>query len=270
MITHHSKVNIFISKDLGNKSQAPFLFLHGFTGSSKSWIEIINNIDHPYILIDLPGHSKSLFNNNNLIYTFNEWADDLKNILNQIEIYNIKLCGYSMGGRLAIAFANKYPILVKEIFIESAHLGIENINDKENRLRDDISLTNKIKNNFNLFLSNWEKLDMFKMQQYRNLKSWKVQKSIRKSQIPDQLCMALNSFSLGKMPGYYNYISQATIPIHIINGIDDVEYIKHTKSLYRLNKNIYHHIIDNSSHNVHLENPMDYIKILKKSNRYDL
>ena len=270
MITHHSKVDIFISKDLGNKSQTPFVFLHGFTGSSKSWIEVIRHIDHPYIIVDLPGHSKSLFNHNNLIYTFNEWTDDLKNILDELEILNIKLCGYSMGGRLAVAFANKYPMAVKEIFIESAHLGIKNISDKKDRLREDISLINKIKTDFNLFLSDWEKLDMFKMQEHRNYKGWIMQNTIRKSQISDQLCIALNSFSLGRMPEYYNYISQSTIPIHIINGIDDIKYIQHTKSLYVFNKHIYHHIIDKSYHNVHLENPMHYVKILKKSNSYDL
>ena len=194
----------------------------------------------------------------------------MKNILDEIEIPNIKLCGYSMGGRLAIAFANKYPMTVKEIFIESSHLGIKDITDKEDRLMEDISLINKIKNNFNLFLSDWGKLDMFKMQQHRNYKGWEMQNIIRKSQIPDQLCIALDSFSLGRMPEYYNYISQSTIPIHIINGIDDIKYIQHAKLLHSLNRHIHHHIIDKSYHNVHLENPMNYIKILKKSNRYDL
>ena len=125
----------------------------------------------------------------------------------------------------------------------------------------------KIKMDFKLFLSDWKKLDMFKMQEHRNYKGWKMQNIIRKSQIPDQLCIALASFSLGRMPEYYNYINQSTIPIHIINGIDDIKYIQHTKSLYTLNRQIYHHIIDKSYHNVHLENPMNYIRILKKPSK---
>ena len=269
MITHHSKVDISISKDLGNKSQIPFVFLHGFTGSSESWSHITSKIDHPYITIDLPGHGKSMFRSLSS-YTFNHWTSDLKQILDEMEVHQIKLCGYSMGGRLAAAFIEKYPEMVKEIFIESSHMGIDNIKDRDMRLVDDLNLVNKIKNEFNLFISDWSAMDMFKMQKKRNITAWRLQNSIRLSQDSKQLSMALDFFSLGRMPICHQYIKKGDIPIHFINGIEDYKYIEYSKSLYKLNNNIIYHIIDDAYHNVHLENSSCYINIIDESMRYDL
>ena len=269
MIRNTPQVDIFVAHDLGDKSQVPFLFLHGFTGSSESWSHITSQIDHPYIIIDLPGHGKSTFRGSSG-YTFNHWASDLKQILDDMEVHQIKLCGYSMGGRLAAAFIESYPKVVKEIFIESAHMGIKNIENRNKRLVDDINLVNKIQNKFSLFLSDWSAMDMFKMQKQRNITAWRLQNSIRLSQNLNQLSMALDSFSLGRMPVYHQYISRGEIPIHFINGVEDCKYLEYSKSLDKLNNNIIHHIVDDASHNVHLENEVCYINILNESLCYDL
>ena len=267
MIKNISQADIFIKHDLGDKKQVPFLFLHGFTGSVESWSQIISKLDHPYILIDLPGHGKSKFCNS-LEYTFSDWTSDLKHVLDKIDVRAIKLCGYSMGGRLAAAFTQAYPNVVKEIFIESSHMGIENDEDKKKRLSDDIDLSNKIRNTFGQFLSDWSDIDMFQMQRVRNIKAWKSQEVIRLSQDSDQLAKALDSFSLGRMPVYHQFISKSDIPIHYINGIEDSKYLEYSKSLYELNNSIVHHVIDDASHNVHLENEKAYINILNESTSY--
>ena len=269
MIRNTSQVDIFSVHDLGNKSQVPFLFLHGFTGSSESWSHIINEIDHPYIIVDLPGHGRSRFSDSSG-YTFNHWAFDLKQLLDEIDIHQIKLCGYSMGGRLAAAFIEEYPEIVKEIFIESSHMGINNIKNRNMRLIDDINLAHKIQNEFSLFLSDWSSMNIFKMQKERNITAWRLQNSIRLSQDSKQLSMALDSFSLGRMPVYHQYIHKGNLPIHFINGVEDYKYIEYSKSLYKLNNNIIYHIIDDASHNVHLENSSCYINIINESTRYDL
>ncbi len=267
MIKNTSQADIFITHDLGDKKQVPFLFLHGFTGSVESWSHIISKLDYPYILIDLPGHGKSKFYNS-LEYTFSDWTSDLKHILDKIDVHAIKLCGYSMGGRLAAAFTQAYPNVVKEIFIESSHMGIENDEDRKKRLSDDIDLSNKIRNEFSQFLSDWSDIDMFQMQKVRNIKAWKSQELIRLSQDSDQLAKALDSFSLGRMPVYHQFISNSDIRdirIHYINGIEDSKYLEYSKSLCELNNSIVHHVIDDASHNVHLENEKAYINILNES-----
>ena len=81
------------------KNSTPLIFLHGFMGSLESWDEIITHFDTSIVLIDLPGHGKSHFKNIDN-YSFQDWNNDFKSILGQLEITQINLCGYSMGGRL--------------------------------------------------------------------------------------------------------------------------------------------------------------------------
>ena len=55
---------LFITKDRTLNS-TPILFIHGFTGSSRSWKDIREKIDYPSLAVDIPGHGKSTFNHLN-------------------------------------------------------------------------------------------------------------------------------------------------------------------------------------------------------------
>ena len=87
----------------------PLLFLHGFTGSEKSWDEFRNKLNLPTIAIDCPGHGSNLIEDLSNPYTFEDWEKEFNSYLNQNHLEKITLCGYSMGGRLAITFASKFP-----------------------------------------------------------------------------------------------------------------------------------------------------------------
>ena len=63
MIIKSNKSNIYLKHNL-IRDRIPLLFIHGFTGSSSSWNNILKKIGHPTIALDIPGHGKSHFNNN--------------------------------------------------------------------------------------------------------------------------------------------------------------------------------------------------------------
>ena len=99
------------------KSDIPTIFLHGFTGSHRSWDEIVSKSNLLTITLDLPGHGKSTFNNLESDYSIDDWCEDFNEILNSLDIDKIDLCGYSMGGRLAISFATKYPGKINKLIL---------------------------------------------------------------------------------------------------------------------------------------------------------
>ena len=115
------KSTLFLTKDR-ELDQTPILFIHGFTGSSQSWKTIRNEIDIPSISIDIPGHNKSTFNNLKKSYYFKDFANELYMALNEINVKELHICGYSLGGRLAISFAAKYPSMIKSLLLESTSL----------------------------------------------------------------------------------------------------------------------------------------------------
>ena len=104
--TQKTKNFIYLKNGL---SKTPFVFLHGFTGTHNSWNEVIERLEDPTITLDLPGHGKSTFKDLDTIYSIDEWCVEFNELLDYLNVDTINLCGYSMGGRLAIAFSSACP-----------------------------------------------------------------------------------------------------------------------------------------------------------------
>ena len=261
MYIKHSKSTLFISKSK-ILNEIPILFLHGFTGSTKSWLSIRSKISSPSISIDIPGHGKSTFNNLNESYFFKDFSNELYISLLQMKIKKINLCGYSLGGRLAITFAAKYPDMINSLLIESTSLGIEDRIDREIRYKKDLNISESIEENLTEFTKNWSFNKLFEKQELRNKEGTLDQKTVRKSHNKEQLARSLKTFSIGNMPFLRNQFQKFTFPIIIVNGKDDIEYIKEGRDMLKLNKNAMQYIINNASHNVHLESEESFLDIL--------
>ena len=74
--------------------------------------KVIEKLKRPAITLDLPGHGKSTFNNLDISYSIDDWCEDISQMLDSLNVDKLSICGYSMGGRLAIAFASKYSSIV--------------------------------------------------------------------------------------------------------------------------------------------------------------
>ena len=265
MYIKNNKTTIYLNIDK-KISKTPYLFIHGFTNSYKTWGAIRKELGSNTIAIDIPGHGNSTFNNLNETYTYNDWVNEFYLSLKHLDIKKINLCGYSMGGRLALVFAIKYPNLINKLILESTSLGIEDYQSKEERLNDDTSLSDKIKDSFDLFLSDWGNNSLFKNQKKRNKIEFLKQQKIRSLHNPNQLSKALDSFTISKLEYLYDYYTRLNFPITIINGNDDDKYVKKGKDMVRWNKNAYQYIVNNASHNVHLERFNEYANILQYRN----
>jgi len=259
-----NKSSLFLTKDR-ELHNSPILFIHGFTGSSKSWDAVRDNIDYPSFAIDIPGHHKSTFNNLKDDYYFNDFTNELYITLKKINIKTIHLCGYSLGGRLAICFAAKYPHIVESLVLESTSIGIENREDRNQIYDKDLNISTSINENLKEFISNWETNNLFADQEIRNKLDFLKQRTIRLNHTKEQLSYALKIFSVGRMPFMLNNFQKFNFPISIINGKDDIKYIKKGRDMLKLNNKAKQYIIDQASHNVHMENVHLYTDILSNN-----
>ena len=182
-----------------------------------------------------------------------------------LNFQKINLCGYSMGGRLAIAFAAAYPARINSLILESCSLGIVNKKAKNKRYKEDLSLSNTIQD-LPEFVRIWQKNTLFVNQEKRNKTGFEIQQENRLSHDPVQLAKAMMSFSQGTMNSYQNKFSKFNFPISIINGEEDSKYLKIGIEMSNLNKNVKQYVISKASHNTHLENPQEFINVLKKVN----
>jgi len=92
------------------------LLLHGFTGSSQAWgeglVDALTSAVGPPVLIDLPGHGRHAGETDPARFT-------LEGAFRIIEDASagepMDLVGYSMGGRVALAFAATHPERVRRL-----------------------------------------------------------------------------------------------------------------------------------------------------------
>ena len=143
MLIKGSKSKIYIKGR--SQDSIPLIFIHGFTGSSSSWDTIRKSINKQSFAIDIPGHGKSIFNDIKSDYTLDDFIIEFFLLLNTFNFNKINLCGYSMGGRLCLEFAHKYPNKINSLILESTSHGIEDLDAREERLSEDIELSIEIR-----------------------------------------------------------------------------------------------------------------------------
>ncbi|KEZ52918.1 MULTISPECIES: alpha/beta fold hydrolase [Metabacillus] len=85
------------------------VLLHGFCGSRGYFNKIIPDISENYRVIacDLRGHGHSSTVKDE--YSITSMADDLATLFDVLEIEKVTMIGHSLGGYIALAFAEKYP-----------------------------------------------------------------------------------------------------------------------------------------------------------------
>lgn len=94
-------------------SGLPVLLLHGLAEDRGIWDEIVPRLDIGYrwLIPDLPGSGGS-----DLLPgepTIDALAESIKGFLDRLQIDRCVLIGHSMGGYVALSFAEKYPARLK-------------------------------------------------------------------------------------------------------------------------------------------------------------
>jgi len=96
----------------------PLVLIHGFPLSSKIWDnQSILSEKCKLVLPDLPGSGKSAFQS----FTLDSLAEIIHNDLIEIGIEKAVVMGHSMGGYLALAYAQKFPESLLGFGLISSH-----------------------------------------------------------------------------------------------------------------------------------------------------
>ena len=86
----------------------PIIFVHGNFGDNRHWDFQIDNLSDSFKVIryDVRGYGKSSIPDSVEIYRD---CDDLKGLMDYLEIEQANICGVSMGSGIAVDFALEYP-----------------------------------------------------------------------------------------------------------------------------------------------------------------
>jgi len=93
------------------------VLVHGFLGSKDLWKDQESDFSKGYktISLDLPGHGKS--ESLGYVHSMEILGDLLFALIKHLKIRKITLVGHSMGGYVALAFAEKYTDHIKRLIL---------------------------------------------------------------------------------------------------------------------------------------------------------
>ena len=132
-----------------DQGKGPVLvFIHGFLEDLSMWKNIVKNlqISHRVICIDLLGHGGT--DNIGYIHTMEDQAQMLNYLLEKLKVPKCVLIGHSMGGYVALAFAELFPEMVQGICLMNSTALADTEEKKHNRDRG----IKAVKHNHKIFI----------------------------------------------------------------------------------------------------------------------
>jgi pimeloyl-ACP methyl ester carboxylesterase len=234
----------------------PVVFLHGFLESISMWEKIsLESISFKSILIDLPGHGESKNEDNSLIPTIDYMANQVIATLNHIGIINYSIVGHSMGGYVALLL-KKVDVRCKKVVLLNSNFWQDSPKKQKDRIRvADIVFKNK-----NLFLK--EAIPNL----YNDQLKYKAQIEalLEEAKNMESFSIAYASLAMSKRMDFSEMISQKPTDFVIIQGETDQIVPKITMEAHPVLQNVSYHLIKNTGHMSHFENPREVLQLLIK------
>jgi 2-succinyl-6-hydroxy-2,4-cyclohexadiene-1-carboxylate synthase len=249
---------------LGNPKNPPLIFLHGFLGRGEGWFEIARPLSERYfcILPDLPGHGESAKDDLSSPLNFDVATDWLFRLLDEIPASKIHLTGYSLGGRIALAFACRFPQRILTLTLESASPGIADESERARRLAEDSLRAEAIlKDGMPAFVEQWYQLPLFASLHNHPQKLSAVKESASRND-PRWMAKVIRELSPGAQPPLWDSLSKLSVPVFLIAGEKDTKYVQIVRSMAKQIPGARFRIVPEAGHNVHAEQPAEYIALL--------
>jgi 2-succinyl-6-hydroxy-2,4-cyclohexadiene-1-carboxylate synthase len=164
------------------------------------------------------------------------------------------LVGYSMGGRIALQLACRWPHLIHRLTLISASPGLETARERRARfLADDLLANQMRRTSMRDFLAFWYRQPLFR--QFRAHPRFQELFTRRLQHDPHEMADTLLSYSTGTLPPLWERLAHLTIPTEFICGEQDAKFCDIGRRLTKLNPQIQLRVVANVGHVVHWEAP---------------
>lgn len=243
------------------------VFLHGFTGSTHTWREVRDELKGSYrtVAIDLTGHGKTTVPQHPERYCMEEQIEDLHSLFVELSLNSFYLVGYSMGGRIALAFTIHYPEFVKGLLLESSSPGLKEERARLERINADGILAKKIiQNGITSFVNNWENIPLFDSQKRLPATNRQAIREERLQQSELGLANSLLGIGTGSQNSYWESLHSIKRPVFLITGELDSKFVAIAREMKSLAPTWHHTIIPNTGHAIHVENPVFFATMIKE------
>ena len=243
------------------RQRPPLVLLHGFTGSSGNWAAQVAAFSpyFPTITVDLLGHGNTAAPTDPARYGMEQSTHDLALLLTVLAPEGVNPLGYSMGGRLALAFAVTYPHLVRKLILESASPGLADALAQQERRLSDERLADQIESEgITAFVDRWEKLPLFASQR---VLPEAVRSQLREQRLrnhPQGLANSLRGLGTGMQPSFWGQLAKLSTPTLLLAGELDPKFTEIARQMAAQLPQATIITVAQAGHTIHLEQPLAF------------
>lgn len=222
--------------------------LHGFLGQCDDWDDVCR-------------HATSLRNARRIPLTILADAPTYDQAIDRLagELLQsgapVHLAGYSMGGRLALAVAIRYPDQIASLSLISSSAGLVSEAERASRRAADAMLADRLANEpLDRFLADWYRQPIFSSLEQKPT----VRERMTEARMTiDPLLHAglLRRVGTGMQPSYHEPLRSFSKPLLLLAGADDPKYAAIARELGGLCRHAEVAIIEAAGHALLIEQP---------------
>jgi 2-succinyl-6-hydroxy-2,4-cyclohexadiene-1-carboxylate synthase len=234
------------------------VLLHGFSGTRHAWDGVIARLDRERYLplaLDLPGHGEAADAQRPITF-----AGCVAAVLAQAP-ERFTLCGYSMGGRVALHVALAAPERVARLVLVSSTAGIEDEGERAERRRADHLLADELERiPFEDFIERWRTQPLFAEDPPE---VGELARADQRRNRPDALAAVLRGIGSGEMESLWGRLEQLTMPVTVLAGDRDAKFQALGQRIVELLPSG-EMVVVSGGHGLPLENPDGVLASLKR------
>ena len=249
----------------------PLLFVHGFLGKAADW-DRMRTLLKPALVancFELPGHGAAqpiaADAGGGPARWFAAASERLHDACTALAAPPV-LVGYSMGGRLALYTALRFPRAMRGLIVIGADPGIEDAAARAGRLTRDEALARQLaaagdRPAFAAWLQRWYATPLFGGLRHHPHFEDLVRRRLRGR--PASLAAAMRGLSVGVQPVLWEALPRLPIPALFIAGADDAKYRGVADRIASLGAPWECAVCPGAAHAVHLEQPEAVARLIR-------
>lgn len=240
----------------------PLVLLHGFSGAPAAWDSVIAMLPGAVEVVRpaVGGHDGVPPPT-----SFDDEVDRLARIVRESGLAAPHLCGYSLGGRLAMGLLARHAALFSGATLVGANVSLPVEQRRAREEQDERWATMIEHEGIDAFVARWEAQALFSSQASVPASARAAQRAQRLRHDPLGLAGAMRALSLARMPAYEAALPALDLSIRLVTGGLDEKFTRVARELCRALQRGEHVIVEGAGHNVVLEQPGRLASVLERA-----
>ncbi len=251
------------------REASPIVLLHGFTGSAAGWDELARRLraagGPEVVALDLPGHGGAPAGGD--LASWPEAVAGIVDALDRLALGPVRLVGYSLGARLALAVALETPGRLTSLALLGGSPGLADPEERAARRAADEALAREIEEaGLAPFVDRWMARRFFSTQHtgpsrlgHRRLR---LARAERLGGTASGYAAALRALGQGAQPSYWERLGELACPTLLVAGELDSKYVEIAREMAARIPEARLERVPAAGHAVHLEAPDAVARLL--------